>query len=328
MLDDLANDDHEELNKEAEKQAKEEESKKKKPKTLKEIFDEIDKKSESVEGKVNSTNTTKAPPKKGEGGEQSQTSNGNDFGGGNRGTSHHDAAFDYDKVKPTYSWRKILQLLVSSTENVAVDDTYSKLHKRAITSIDAVKKTGAGMVKPAEIETYSYAPSLVFVVDSSGSMCEMMPQVYANLLKLLKANPNMTDLNFYLIKYSDSYKTYLCNMKNNSYERVTIGDIENLEPDGDGLGAGGSLKTLMSTTMNGGTSFNDKLVNHVKHFSDLGYNVIMFSDGDIAGGENFVNYKKLFIHAKQKLFTILDNEATYKSIITRVTGSTKYVSHF
>ena len=330
MLDELANDDHDELNNEAEKQAKEDEKKRKKPKTLEEIFNEIDKKSESVENKVNDTNTTKAPKKKGEGGEpgEGEAKSGNDFGGHRSGQSHHDAAFDYDKVKPTYSWRKILQLLVSSTENVQVDDTYSKLHKRAITSIDAVKKTGAGMVKPAEIETYTYAPSLVFVVDSSGSMISMMPQVYANLLKLLKSNPDMTDLNFYLIKYSDTYKTYLCNMNANTYQRVTIGDIEDLEPDEDGLGGGGSLKTLFSTTMNGGTYFSDKLVNHVKHFSDLGYNVIMFSDSDIIGGENFTNYKKLFIHARQKLFTILDNEQTYKSIITRVTGSTKYVSHF
>ena len=56
---------------------------------------------------------------------------------------------DYSKLNPQFNWRTLIGRFIKSGA-AKVETTYSKPHRRSITSMDVARQVGAGAIKPAE----------------------------------------------------------------------------------------------------------------------------------------------------------------------------------
>ena len=218
------------------------------------------------------------------------------------------ATFDYTKIRPTYKWQQLLDKMVKNS--VGEEETYRRPNKRAISNMVTGLHTGTFAVKPSEIPSTDDRIKLVIVVDSSGSMDELLPKVYSNLTSLLKTNG--VESKFYLIKFSNDFTIYKCDFSSNIYS-IVDSELKSQSP------VKGSVKDLFSKSFSGGTNFSDELIVAVKSFIEDGMNVIGLSDSDvICDGDNFKNFYTFIKSSSTQAAFILDQRSTFESACSRL----------
>jgi len=226
-------------------------------------------------------------------------------GEGGRSTDTHNpegTKFDYSKVRPSLGWEALLRKMITSTATDSYE-TYQKPNRRSITSIDIAKQAGAASVKPGEILKDSDL-KIGFVVDSSGSMSDVVAKIYANIDNLLKRGSKDMSPTFWLFKFSNTHVKYLCNAKSGTYGKVDkIGEKTMMEK--------GSLKSLFTDHFGAGTNFNEPLSSDIKELMKKKFNICMFLDGDIFHGSNFEVFLELYKHATTQLFVVFDRHETF-----------------
>ncbi len=253
-------------------------------------------------------------------GEEEDKANGprrkTDPGSGGRGGQSKDtkddgtSAFDYTKVKPKLSWTALLAKFVSTESGE--EDSYSKPHRRSITNIHVAQQTGAGAIKPSQVESSHKKIKLCVVVDSSGSMTGAITKVYANLNNLLKKHFGSLSAEFFLIKFSNDFHVYRCAIKGNQGSYVKVNGVD---AKGGGTFEKGSLQHLFTQHFGSSTNFNTALGDEIMKLVKKHYNVLIVSDSDITESGNMDTLRSLYLRAKRNIFVLADSRSTYSSII-------------
>ena len=243
---------------------------------------------------------------------------------GGRGSKNPDKdseGFDFMEIKPTYSWQSLIKKFVSSVAS-REEDTYQKINKKTIATSVQVAQRGVGVVKPGVITYDTFRSALV--VDSSGSMHDMIETIYANYTNLLRTMNEKSNETFSLLKFSNNTKCYECNWKKKTYNAVTSFGRTKKQT------SSGSLIALLNSTFDGATNFDEHLKHEIIFLLDAGNNVLLASDSDILSGENLEVFKQVLRHpkARQQLFVIFDSERTYQNALRKIGSLSKFITYF
>ena len=284
------------------------------------VFDELDKNNEDIEKKISNgkeidkENEAPQPEKK-----SSSSGTGSGRGGRAGGKDGEGTTFDYSKVRPTFTWKKLLTKMVTDANN-ATEETFQKPHRRNITGVDLARQVGTAAMKPGEIPLDNDI-KMGFVVDSSGSMTSVISQVYANLHNLMKSKSNVRKSEFFLIKFSSSHHIYKCNFTQHKYKQLSsITDKTKEEKTG-------SVKELFSQHFGSSTNFSTQLTHEIDQLARKKFNLLIMSDSDILYGENFENIKKL-ITEHRNVFVIRDSRHTFEAMCKQLKQVAKNVTYF
>ena len=284
------------------------------------IFDELDKNNEDIEKKISGgkeiDKEEDAPKPEQKSSAQGQ---GNGKGGRSGGKDGEGTSFDYSKIRPTFTWKKLLAKMVTDA-NSATEETFQKPHRRNITGVHLAQQTGSAAMKPGEIALDNDI-KMGFVVDSSGSMTGVIDKVYANLHSLMKSKSNVRKSEFFLIKFSGSHHIYKCNFTQDKYKELSsVFDKSKDEKTG-------SVKELFSKHIGSSTNFSSKLTSEIDQLARKKFNLLIMSDSDILYGENFENVKKL-ITEHRNVFVILDSRQTFEAMCKQLKQVAKNITYF
>jgi predicted metal-dependent peptidase len=208
---------------------------------------------------------------------------------------------DLSNVKPRFNWKRLLRRAVAKAED-DVEETYAKIHRASITRIKQAVDLGEAATKPGERtkEVFKFA----LVIDSSGSMHDIIKQIYAEFKKLIKS----TDLSgeCFLYKFSDIFDLFVVNTRTGIAYDIPLSTRKK--------GAKVSLDESLYY-MGCGTNFSDKLRKELEDRIDEGYNILLASDSDILWSTNKTNLRKLIKKSKTNVFVILDSRSTFEQMI-------------
>ena len=284
------------------------------------IFDELDKNNEDIEKKISGgKEIDKEEDKPKDEGKKAGTGSGSGNGGRSSGKDGDGTTFDYSKIRPTFTWKKLLSKMVTDASS-SVEETFQKPHRRNITGVHLAQQTGSAAMKPGEVPLDNEI-KMGFVVDSSGSMTHVIGQVYANMHSLMKSKSNVNKANFYLIKFSGDHHIFKCNFSRDKYtELSSVFDKSAVEHSG-------SVKELFSKHIGSSTNFSDRLTHEISLLANKKYNLLIMSDSDILYGENFENVKKLIVEHKN-VFIILDSRQTFIRMSQMLKQVSKNITYF
>ncbi len=278
---------------------------------------DIDKNAKRVNDNVETSNDANtAKPSGDEGGGK-----GGQGGEGN-GTGNKDAnqKIDYTKIQPSFNWQSIAKRFVASATPKPVE-TYSKPHRRGATSADLIAQTGAGAIKPAEKPSDSVDVTLMFVVDSSGSMNDAIAKAYSNIAGLLK-QPAFKNSDCIVARFSSDYDLHKGNFAKNKAAKVN-----NVTEKPRVYNT--TMQSVFNSHMGYSTSFSGKLVDEILNAIKMKYNVLIFSDSDIfTSGANLNGLKTVIATAPRNVFVLFDKRETYERWrSTPGTVTTPNISH-
>ena len=285
-------------------------------------FDQMDKNHKQNEEDLNkgkeisSEDEAKEEEKK----KESKSGQGSGKGGSSGGRDGEGSKFDYSKIKPNFTWKKLLDKMVTDASNNS-EETYQKPNRRNITGIDLARQTGAGAMKPGEVPLDNEI-KLGFVVDSSGSMTNVIAKVYANMVSLLKMKAGVNASEFFLIKFSNQHHIFKCNYKKNKYR-----ELNSVFEKGAKNEKSGSVSELFSRHIGDGTSFTAALADQVSQLATKKYNILIMSDSDIMWGNNFEHISKVVLGFKN-VFVILDSRATFVQFCQQIKQIPRNVTYF
>lgn len=241
-------------------------------------------------------------------------------GSGDGGTP---GAVNWQKVKPRYNWKQLLEKLVKGATSTEV--TYQKVHRRNIASIHQVADIGAGVIRPGEKEVESNLVKLCVVIDSSGSMTTAIAEVLANVRKLLMANSNMVAKSFVLTIFATSFKSYLCTFDGKSGTGVPITSVKDVKTRSSAKPI--SVDVLLSTHESGATNFTSALVEQLSGFAAQKYNILILTDTDIVASGNKEDFLKLYSAHHSQVHLILDSESSWQAVVKSLGISPANISH-
>lgn len=242
--------------------------------------------------------------------------------GQGKGANHE---LDYSSVSPRYKWDALLKKMVGETSYV-IDQTYQKVSRRAIGTMQQVIARGRGAVKPGETKNPNRKKiKLAVIVDSSGSMSYVIQTVMSNLDKLLVQRKGITGVHdeFYLFIFSGDYDIYECSPGSNRRAKH-ITDVDKNTPGPSGVLR---LPEVLAAHKAGGTVFSSDLATQIKKLAARGYNCLIVSDGDMLYGDNFTNFKKLYEGHRKNVWLLLDSKDTFTSFVKQMKEISNNASH-
>ncbi len=231
-------------------------------------------------------------------------------------------AVDWKSIRPRFKWKDLLERMVRDADSS--ETTYQKVHRRNVTGVALATQTGAGVVRPGEKVVPANLVKLCIVIDSSGSMYDKIKVAFANLNKLFAESG--ISKTFALVEFSNIFHTYACTMSGRGTgTAVEVASVKEIKTK-----SGGSidLSVVLSRHTGGGTNFDDKLAAHLSEFAREKYNILIMSDADIASGENFNDFKKLYMAHRQNVFAIFDSDSTFQAVARQLGQASANISHF
>lgn len=232
---------------------------------------------------------------------------------------------DYKSVSPKYKWDALLRKMIGETAYV-MDQTYQKISRRAIGTMQQVITRGRGAVKLGDIKNPSKKKiKLAIIIDSSGSMSYVIHKVMSNIDNLLMKRGAATGVHdeFFLFMFSGDYDIYECT-PGQSGTAVHIEDVDRKKP-----GPGGKMKLgeVLSHHKAGGTVFSSALAGQIKKLAARGYNCLVITDGDLLYGDNFTNFRELYASHRKHVWLLLDSRETFSTFIKQMKEVTDNASH-
>jgi predicted metal-dependent peptidase len=212
------------------------------------------------------------------------------------------------KLEPDFNWQTLIKQAVSAAIKGDPQADWRKMHPSMLPRIDAARSAGDDEVALKPNEKTTTKPRFVFVIDSSGSMDEIIKIVYNELRALLNGK---TITQFSVIKFSTSWHEYEVDMHRVGREAKLV--ISNgAEPTTDKeIG----INTLLSVhygdrTLFGNTLAQHLLDNHLKRKAS----VVIMSDSDMLDTTNFTNLSTLATKHRAQVFAIFDMRSTWEAM--------------
>ena len=166
-----------------------------------------------------------------------------------------------------------------------------------------IAQTGAGAIKPAEKPSDHADITLMFVVDSSGSMSQAIAMAYANIASLLK-QPAFKNADVVVTRFSSDFDMHKGNFAKN--KAAPIKDIRE-KPKNYTT----TINAVFNSHMGSSTNFGGQLVAQIMEAMKLKYNILIFSDSDIFYGKNLENLKSVIASNPKQVFVLFDKRDTY-----------------
>lgn len=232
---------------------------------------------------------------------------------------------DYAQISPRYKWDALLKKMIGETA-YTLDQSYQKISRRAIGTMQQVITRGRGAVKPGEVKNPNKKKiKLAVIIDSSGSMSYVIKTVMANLDKLLVQRQGVTGVHdeFYLFIFSGDYDIYECTPGKSGHANNIL-DVDKHAP-----GPLGKLKLpeVLANHKSGGTVFSSGLAGQISKLASRGYNCLVVSDGDMLHGSNFTNFKKLYDANRRHVWLLLDSNDTFTQFVSKMKEISNNASH-
>lgn len=190
------------------------------------------------------------------------------------------------------NWKVLMDKLVKKIVKGDMRTTYTKMHKRSITSATLAVQMGASAVKAGEVKSDEEKQKLIFVIDSSGSMMSEINKIHSQILHVIQKYNKTMDDDFYVVKFSNIAEVFKCSFKKKAYAPVHIEELSN--DKNTPLSAGSqNLLALFEKSIGGATTFGSTLVHHLSKATKNGASVMIFTDADVLYGENKEELKVL-----------------------------------
>lgn len=236
-----------------------------------------------------------------------------------KGGTNGSGELDYSKIKPTFSWKGILNRLISRAM-VRNEESYSKPSRRSVSSMDIARQVGAAAIKPAEKPEDFAELKIAFVIDSSGSMSGVIGKVMSNATNLL-STPKFKKAEAMVIKFSSTYDIFRVNFYANKATKVpdvtTVPKAYNL-----------TSKDVFGVHFAAGTDFSAPLAADISTLGSKKWNVLFFLDEDILSANNFKNFMAVLKANPANTFVIFDKVQTYQKFRQKAGMSTPNITYF
>lgn len=232
---------------------------------------------------------------------------------------------DYSQIKPRYKWEDLLKKMVGEAATT-IDQSYTKVSRRAIGTMQQVVRRGAGAIKPGEIKLPNKKKiKLAVIVDSSGSMSWIIHKVMSNLDRLLVQRQGVTGVQdeFFLFIFSGDYDIYECTPGKSGIAH----HIKDVTTRAKGENPSAKITEVLSHHKSGGTIFSSKLSSEISHLAGQGYNCLVISDGDMLWKDNFDNFKALYEAHRKHVWIMLDSQETFEKFVGQMKEVTNNATH-
>ena len=240
-----------------------------------------------------------------------------------------------DKIegaKPV-DWKKLIKAMMPKEKETA-EESLTKMHRRTVGQLALGQDKVS--VKAGEIKGALPTQSLLFILDSSGSMSGVINDISNELLRLIDKNKTFGIEYMYILRFDSSYDLYRVNldMKGNKHTyQPLMNPMDIISKKGAEIklkGTAKPIKELFQMRWGAGTVFPDEIFKIVKALLDEDFNQVIFTDTDIIGGSNLVNLAracKLGMKKNYSFNIILDSESSYNRVKKALGGSYKYMSY-
>lgn len=225
-------------------------------------------------------------------------------------TDLSDIESDVSRWRPRHNWRSLIKQLVTSSV-AEIETSYAKPSRRAVTGISIARQTGAGALKPGEKTLDTQKAKMMFVFDTSGSMSGEVPRVLSEVRNLL-TQLGKSDVDVGIVFFAGEYKSFVINVAKDNW--AELNQPTDLLDDKQNKKRQKGYKTVLSLGASGGTEFNAALTSQLAQLAAGGYNVMIFSDSDIAHSQNFHNLQSLWTAHKEKTFSISVNLPAFQQL--------------
>lgn len=237
-----------------------------------------------------------------------------------------------ENAKPV-DWKKLIKAMIPKEKEVE-EESLTRMHRRTVGQLALGQDKVS--IKAGTIKGASPTQSLLFILDSSGSMSSVIDNISNELLKLIDKNKSYGIHNMYIIRFDSSYDVYKVNldMKGNKHTYQPLENpmdiINKKDKDVKLKGSPAPIKQLFQMRWGAGTLFPDEIFKIVKELMTQDFNQVIFTDTDIIGGDNLVNLAracKLGMKKNYSFNIILDSESSYNKVKKALGGSYKYMSY-
>lgn len=216
------------------------------------------------------------------------------------------------QYKPKMNWKAMLKKMVPS--GVIENETYSKPSRRTTSSMVTVAQTGAGVVKPGIKEEDSDKRGLCFVLDNSGSTMDKIGAMQNDIMMLMQKEAKKINGIMYVMKFSNDAHYFKIDIKKKKYARIT--DVAEFVDTGkSSVKCDRPVSELFKSSYGGGTELTAKITMAVKTLFTQRFNVVLFSDSDIVGGNNSTQLKQIYNAGKKQLALIGCDKNDYKNYV-------------
>lgn len=230
---------------------------------------------------------------------------------------------EFKETQTTINWKKILKKMIPSGDGDA-EDTYAKMSRQATSSMVTAQQTGAGRVSPGEITVDSDKKGLVFIIDNSGSVMNVVNQFNQEILNLMKKNKKFLD-NMYIIRFSSEFDVNKVNVDKMRYQEIlNPHEMVDKKPK-IRLGTEKSVKDLFSTSYGFGTVYSPQMHKVVELLHSQNMNIIMFTDDDLVNDKNANKFFKLSIKRKNSIAMFITDDNSYKNMTNKF-GKYKWIT--
>lgn len=239
---------------------------------------------------------------------------------------------DEVRLEPRLSWEQIIKKMVPSGKQK--EDSYSKMSRSSTSTMLVAKQTGRGAIKPGQIKIDSDKKALVFIIDNSGSVMDILSEFNKDVMLLIEKNSKLLE-NMFVIKFSgkaNGLSVYHVDVKNKTYVEIrdyrelfkSSGKVKKIKTSTNEK----HIRELFKSTFAGGTDMSQELVKLAQMFIKNKANIILFTDDDLARGEeNIQNTRKLLGMAKRNMAVLITNNQDYNNFC-KVFGQKMFISHF
>jgi len=225
-----------------------------------------------------------------------------------KGVGDGSAKVDTSFTNKPVNWKKVLKKMIPAPTQ-EMEDCYQKMSRDSVSSSVGALSTGSARIKAGECPDDPDKKGLCIIIDNSGSVSNILNGFNQEIIKLLinKKTKSMLE-NFYVIKFSDGFTTFKIDVNKGTFQEVKqVKDI--FKKDGKKIdnkpklkGAELPVKTkLFEKTFAAGTYYTPELHFVVNALHKANFNMILFTDDDLAyGGDNEKYLKKFYALGNKK----------------------------
>ena len=214
------------------------------------------------------------------------------------------------EVAPKFTWRELMQQFIMTQSSA--DTTYQKISRRGISGIAAAAQSGAGAIVPGEkIEEEGFR--LLFVFDTSGSMYHAVNTALGEAQNLIKNNFDRVEGKVGVTFFADSPMHFVADLTGD--RSWPVKDFTEMDRQPATVNP---LSAVFKIRGSGGTNFGPRMVSEISRVIGLGYNAIIFTDSDIAYGDNWKNFLRLYTGHRSNIFLIVDNRSSFDMIVKKL----------
>jgi hypothetical protein len=131
----------------------------------------------------------------------------------------------------------------------------------------------------------------------------------------------------YIIKFSNDVHLFKLDIKKKKYGRI-IDINEFIKTGKSDVVCNKNAMELFKSTYGGGTNLNTKISNIVvKLKTKLNFNTVLFSDTDVAYGDNARTLKRIYKQIGPKAFALIGTDETDYKAFVDLLGDKKNITH-